>query len=79
LCGLSVPAFTRAFRGALGTSPIDWLRRERITQAKRRLFDSADTIKEIARQCGYGDQFYFSRDFRRMAGCAPTEFRARRR
>jgi AraC family transcriptional regulator, arabinose operon regulatory protein len=78
-CGLSVPAFTRAFRAALGTSPIDWLRRERITQAKRRLLDSADTIKEIARQCGYGDQFYFSRDFRRMAGCAPTEFRERRK
>ena len=79
LCGLSVPAFTRSFRLALGTSPIDWLRRERITQAKRRLLDSTDTIKEIARQCGYADQFYFSRDFSHMAGCAPTEFRTRRR
>jgi AraC family transcriptional regulator, arabinose operon regulatory protein len=79
LCGLSVPAFTRAFRVALGTSPIDWLRRERITQAKRRLLDSEDTIKEIARQCGYGDQFYFSRDFNRMADCTPTEFRAHRK
>lgn len=78
LCGLSVPAFTRAFRQALGTSPIDWLRRERVTQAKHRLTDSEDSVKEIARQCGYSDQFYFSRDFTRMVGCSPTDFRERK-
>jgi AraC family transcriptional regulator, arabinose operon regulatory protein len=76
LAELSPSQFTRAFRSAIGTSPIDWLRQTRIEQAKRRLRESADTLKEIATQVGYGDQFYFSRDFKRMTGVSPSEFRA---
>ncbi|HSH93678.1 MAG TPA: helix-turn-helix transcriptional regulator, partial [Roseimicrobium sp.] len=64
---------------AIGTSPIDWLRRERINQAKRRLIESDDPIKEIARQVGYADQFFFSKDFKHVTGFTPTEFRQRER
>jgi AraC-like DNA-binding protein len=76
LAELSPSQFTRAFRLALGTSPIDWLRQTRIEQAKRRLRESGDTLKEIAAQVGYGDQFYFSRDFKRMTGQTPRDFRS---
>lgn len=76
LAELSPSHFVRAFRAALGTSPIQWLRNARIEQAKRRLVESSDTLKEVAAQVGYGDQFYFSRDFKRMTGMSPSEFRA---
>ncbi len=77
LAGMSAPHFTRLFRRAFGTSPIDWLRRERINQAKRRLGETADPIEWIAGQVGYRDRFFFSKDFRRMTGMTPREFRRR--
>jgi len=75
--GLSVTQFFRCFRKATGSTPISFLRRERMSQAKRRLLESADSIKEIAEQVGYSDQFYFSRDFKRYTGTSPCHFRLR--
>jgi AraC-like DNA-binding protein len=75
LAGMSESHFSRLFKSAIGTSPIDWLRRERINQAKHRLIESDDPIKEIARQVGYSDQFFFSKDFKKMTKLTPTQFR----
>jgi AraC-like DNA-binding protein len=75
--GISAPHFNRLFRRAYGTSPIDWLRRERINHAKRRLTETADPIEWIAEQVGYRDRFFFSKDFKRMTGLSPREFRRR--
>lgn len=79
LSGMSESHFSRQFKSALGTSPIDWLRRERIHQAKRRLIESDDPVKEIARQVGYHDQFFFSKDFKKMTKLTPTQFREQER
>lgn len=76
LAGLSETHFSRIFKDAFGTSPIDWLRRERISQAKRRLADTHDDIKEIAEQVGYNDRYFFSKDFKKHTGLTPTQFRA---
>jgi AraC-like DNA-binding protein len=75
LAGLSVPHFFRRFRKATGTTPLDWLRRERINEAKRRLSQSKEPIRTIAEELGYGDQFYFSRDFKKLAGLSPRHYR----
>jgi AraC-like DNA-binding protein len=77
LCGMSESHFTRLFRAAFGTTPIDWLRRERISQAKRRLVETRDAIKEIAAQVGYGDHYFFSKDFKRFTGVPPRAYRQR--
>ena len=79
LGGMSVSHFIRIFKRAMGTSPIDWLRRERITQAKRRLTDTDEPVKEIARQCGYRDPYFFSKDFKKFAGVPPTDYRRQER
>lgn len=75
MSGMSESHFSRMFKAAMGTSPIDWLRRERINQAKRRLVESDDAIKEVAQQVGYSDQFFFSKDFKKMTSLTPTQFR----
>ena len=75
MAGMSESHFSRMFKAAMGTSPIDWLRRERINQAKRRLVESDDAIKEVAQQVGYSDQFFFSKDFKKMTSLTPTQFR----
>lgn len=75
--GMSPSHFARVFRTAFGTSPIDWLRRERIRQAQRRLGDTADTVQWIAEEVGYRDRFFFSKDFKKLTGFTPREFRRR--
>ncbi len=77
LAGMSPSHFSRVFRTAFGTSPIDWLRRERISQAKRRLGDTEDSVQWIAQSVGYRDRFYFSKDFKKLTGLTPTAFRTR--
>jgi AraC-like DNA-binding protein len=76
VAGLSATHFSRLFKKFFGTSPIDWLRRERISQAKRRLVDTRDAIKEIAEQVGYNDRYFFSKDFKKHTGLTPNQFRA---
>ena len=75
MAAMSTSHFYRRFRKFTGSTPIDWLRRERISQAKRRLIECSDSIAEIAEQVGYSDQFYFSRDFRRFTGLSPSYYR----
>lgn len=77
MAGMSPSHFARVFKAAFGISPINWLRRERISQAKRRLGDSNDRIQEVAMQVGYNDRFFFSRDFKKLTGFTPREFRRR--
>ena len=75
LSGMSEPHFYRRFKQVTGSSPVDLLRRERINHARRRLLQSNDSVKQIAEQVGYHDAFYFSRDFKRYTGLAPSEYR----
>jgi AraC family transcriptional regulator, arabinose operon regulatory protein len=75
LAGMSAAHFFRRFKQATGSSPIDWLRRERINQAKRHLIETADPIRDIADRVGYSDPFYFSRDFKHITGHSPSEYR----
>lgn len=79
LAGMSPSHFSRVFKTSFGTSPIDWLRRERINQAKRRLGDTADPVQWIAEAVGYRDRFFFSKDFKKLTGLTPSEFRRRER
>ena len=60
LCRLSEPHFYRKFKQATGSTPIDWLRRERINHARRRLLESGDPIKQISEQVGYNDPFFLA-------------------
>jgi AraC-like DNA-binding protein len=74
--GLSPAQLHRLFRAETGLSPMEWLRRERITAAKALLLDPDLTVQAVAEAVGYPDPFHFSRDFRRLAGRSPRGFRA---
>ena len=77
VAGLSPVQFFRSFRKATGMTPMQYLRRQRMNHAQRGLVESGDSVKEIAEQAGYLDQFHFSRDFKRWTGLSPKFFRAR--
>jgi transcriptional regulator GlxA family with amidase domain len=79
LAGISVPHFFRRFHQATGSSPMDWLRRERVNHAKRLLTETQNLVRDIADQVGYNDPFYFSRDFKKLVGLSPRRYRDRER
>ena len=78
LLGLSSSQLHRRFRKAVGSTPMDWLRRERMNAAKRLLVQTDTTISDVAAHCGYPDPLHFSREFRRVTGSSPTTFRRSR-
>lgn len=75
LVGLSTPQFFRRFNQATGASPMDWLRRQRLNEAKRRLSETHDRIRDVANQVGYSDALHFSRDFKKVVGVSPRRYR----
>lgn len=67
--------FTRQFRRHFGCSPRAWLKNERINRARAQLSTTSDSIKEIAHSLGFGDQRFFSRQFKKATGKTPSEYR----
>lgn len=63
------------FRDRLGCTPMQWLRRERLQQARRRLEHPLpdDTVAAIASASGYRNAARFSADFRREFDLAPSQ------
>ena len=76
LAALSPSQLHRTFKQRFGTSPITWLRYERINRARRLLAERTLTVAEVGRRCGYPDPYHFSRDFRRLCGLSPSLFRS---
>lgn len=67
----------RLFRRKFGMSPKEYRIQCRIEQAKYLLIHTGESVKEIAFRVGYCNQFYFSREFSRLTGRPPRDFRSR--
>jgi AraC-like DNA-binding protein len=66
---------TRCFAAEVGISPIAYLNRYRIREAKRLLRGGEGIIIEIARAVGFSNNAYFDVVFRREVGLAPSDYR----
>jgi AraC-like DNA-binding protein len=73
---LSRAHFSRKFRETTGYSPIDYFIRLKIQKACELLESTDLKVGEISRQLGYGDQYYFSRIFKKIMGISPKRYRA---
>ena len=56
---------------------MEYVKRLRIARACELLITTTMSVADIARAVGYPDPFYFSRQFRRVRDCSPTQFRER--
>jgi len=59
-----------------GKSAIKHVHERLILEAKRLLFYTPQSLKELAYDLGFSDASYFNRFFKREAGVTPAEFRA---
>jgi AraC-like DNA-binding protein/response regulator of citrate/malate metabolism len=73
--GVSAHYLTRCFQQEVGVSPITYLNRYRIKQAKRLLQVETKTITEVADAVGFVNSSYFARVFQREVGVSPRLYR----
>jgi transcriptional regulator GlxA family with amidase domain len=74
---LAERTFKRRFTNATGLTPVAYVQRLRIEEAKRRLERTDTPVEEIGWQVGYEDPAFFRRLFKRTTGIAPGAYRKR--
>ena len=72
---MSTGHFSAIIREATGQSPSDWISSVTTTYAKLMLEQTDKSIKEIANDLNFPEQFTFRKYFKRYAGMSPTDYR----
>ncbi len=76
-CHMSERHFARLFAARIGRPPAHHVARLRIDAARSRIEQGATRLKDVARECGLGDEQRLRRAFRRLLGVTPQEYRQR--
>lgn len=74
-CNLSKSQLIRLFKDTFNETPIKWIKKYRLSQAKYLLVKTEYQIADIAFQIGYKDPLHFSREFKLFSGLSPSDFR----
>lgn len=72
---LSPPYFCSLFKTITGVPPAKYLKSLRMQQAAVLLRTTFLSVKEIVSRVGFTDESHFVRDFKRMFGVTPSEYR----
>lgn len=67
--------FARRFVASTGTTPLQWLLRQRVILAQRLLETTDDPVERIAAACGFGTAAGMRIHFQRLVGTNPTSYR----
>lgn len=76
---LSLSYLNEVVKACTGFAVSYWIHYEVVLEAKRLLYHTGYSVKEIANELGYEDHAYFSRLFKKMVALTPVEFRRRYR
>ena len=75
LAHMSLRAFERKFSRSFHLTPQKYLRKLRLQIASRALIYSDRPLADVAVSCGFADQSHFTREFRRLFGRTPRDYR----
>lgn len=76
--GISRSQLYRAFLQDFGVSPHHYLQTYRINEACSLLHTAGISIAEVAGSVGFNDPLYFSRVFKSIKNCTPSEYQRRK-
>jgi AraC-like DNA-binding protein len=74
--GWSRGYFARLFADEFGLKPKETARIVRFGKAKKLVGQPTASLADVALQSGYADQAHLTREWRRLAGCTPTEWQS---
>ena len=75
---ISHSALFKLIKSQTGKSLNEYITMLRMKHATRLLLSNPEiTFHEVALECGYSDQYYFSRVFKKNTGYSPRDYRAR--
>ena len=72
---LTPDAFSKKLKKLIGKTPTKLLQERLVLEAKKQLHLTHKSIKEIAFDLNFEDEFYFSRFFKKNVGLSPKHFR----
>ncbi|MBA2282762.1 MAG: helix-turn-helix domain-containing protein [Acidimicrobiia bacterium] len=72
---MSPRTFARRFRMATGTTPLQWLLRQRIGHAQQLLEVTELPVEIVATRCGFGSATALRVHFKRLTGTTPQHYR----
>ena len=72
---MSPRTFARRFRDVTGTTPHQWLLRQRVLHAQRLLETTDEPVERIAARCGFSSAAVLREHFTRIAGTSPLTYR----
>jgi two-component system, response regulator YesN len=72
---LSSSYFSRLFKAEMGVSFTEYLNQIRINESKRKLKFTSLALSEVATACGFSDQSYFTKIFKRSENLSPGRYR----
>ena len=75
---LSISYISRIFKKEMGCSVTSFINKVRIDNAKIMLLEQEIPLVEVAYLCGFEEQTYFCKVFKRFAGVSPGKFREKR-
>ena len=73
---LSAGHFSELIKKQSGRTPIEHIHDHLLLEAKRMLFHTSASIKEIAYQLGFEEASYFNRFFKRLTSSTPLSYRS---
>ncbi|SHG92600.1 AraC family transcriptional regulator [Ferrimonas marina] len=73
MANMSASSFHRNFRQLTASSPLQYLKKLRLTRARELLIDQGVKVKQAAAQVGYESPTQFSREFKRYFGHTPQQ------
>jgi AraC-like DNA-binding protein len=73
--GVSERHLNRCFKQEVGMTPLNYLNRYRLQQAKTLLEQTGLSVTEIMSRVGYADSSHFAHVFRREVGISPSEYK----
>ncbi|WP_409340865.1 ABC transporter substrate-binding protein [Paenibacillus sp. MBLB4367] len=74
LASVSQWQYTPIFQELTGKKPLDYLTELRINRSKELLLNSSEPLREIAKQVGFTDEYYYNRRFRQTTGTTPKQY-----
>ncbi len=75
-CAMSARSFSRRYAASVGTPPAKSLERMRVDAARNLLVESGQSMKAVAKVCGFRDQEKMRRAFHRHLRTSPSQYQA---